>query len=126
MKSNTETGGFGGGYTDARDTQPRCRTANVLYLGDSARKAPKKDARPKFQLRTGASNCSEQMTDDSLAHLPRPVRYCVYALLALTMSGVLPMFAAGLLIEFTEIVGIWVLFPMFAGVCWLFVRVAFR
>ena len=58
----------------------------------------KEGARPQLQLRTGASNESDRMTDDILAHLPRWRRWALGAALALTITGVLPMIAANVLI----------------------------
>lgn len=116
MKTEIETVGFGGGFTDARSNTAarravplvQVRTRQGSYLGYET-----KDARPKRQLRTGVSNGSRQMTVDSLAHLPRWKRWCACALCSLTLSGILPMAAAGLLIELCDLVGWWLLIPLY-------------
>lgn len=129
MKTDRKTVGFGGGFTDARTVRPGCRTTAVLPRDCGSRYrvvAEKKDARPVLQHRTGVSNRSQQMTEDSLAHLPRWKRWGLYTLMALTMSGVLPMLAAGLLIEACDAVGWWLLLPLFAAVCAFIWRVVFR
>lgn len=100
MKTDRKTVGYGGGFTDVRTVRPRCRAEAVLPRDRGPRQrmvAAKKDARPKLQLRTGASNCGQQMTDDSLAHLPRWKRWGLYAIAGLTLSGVAPMALAALL-----------------------------
>lgn len=129
MKTEIETGGFGGGFTHARAVRPRCCAEAVLPRGRGIARGmvePKKDARPVLQHRTGASNCTPQMTDDSLSHLPRWQRWGVYAFGALTLSGILPMAAAGLLIELCDAFGWWLLIPMFAAEAAVIWRVVFR
>lgn len=115
MKTDKKTVGFGGGFTDARTVRPRCRATSVLprdygsrYRVDDA----KKDARPKRQLRTGASNCRQQLTEDSISRLPRWQRWGLCAVFALTLSGVLPSIAAAVLIWLCELVGWWLLIPI--------------
>ena len=129
MKTDIKTNGFGGGFTDVRTVRPRCRATAVLP-GDCGSRyrvvAEKKDARPVLQHRTGASNRGQQLTDDSLAQMPRWKRWGLYALMALTMSGVLPMLAAGLLIEVCDAVGWWLLLPLIAAECAFIWRVIFR
>ena len=119
METSNKTVGFGGGFTDAGTVRPRCRAAAVLPrdLGSRCRVVDEnKDARPVLQHRTGASNCRQQMTEDSIARMPRWQRWGLYALVALTMSGVLPMLAAGLLIELCDAVGWWLLIPLYIAV----------
>lgn len=118
FKSETDikTGGIGGGFTDARTVRPRCRATTVLP-GDCGSRyrvvATKKDARPKRQLRTGASNCRPQLTEDSIARMPRYQRWGLYAIAALTLSGILPMTAAALLGWLCDRVGWWLLIPLY-------------
>lgn len=117
MKTSNKTCGFGGGFTDARTVRPRCRATSVLPrdLGSRYRVvAAKKDARPVLQHRTGASNGSRQMTGRSIALLPRVLRGALAAGLALTLSGVLPMALAALLMQALEIAGWWLLVPIYA------------
>lgn len=116
MKTDIRTGGFGGGFTDARTVRPRCRATAVLP-GDCGSRyrvvAAKKDARPKRQLRTGASNGAYQLTEDSIARMPRWQRWGLYAIAALTLSGILPMAAAALLGWLCDLVGWWLLIPLY-------------
>lgn len=124
-----KTSGYGGGFTDVRTVRPRCRATAVLP-GDCGSRyrvvAAKEDARPKLQLRTGVSNCGQQMTDDSLAHMPRWRRWGIYALAGLTFSGILPMALATALIEVCDAVGWWLLLPLVAAECAFIWRVIFR
>ena len=115
MKTDKKTVGFGGGITNAQTVRPkRCAVPMVqMRRCENARMAAKKDARPKLQLRTGVSNCRQQMTEDSLAHLPRWKRWGACILGGLTISGILPMAAAGLLIELCDLVGWWLLVPLY-------------
>ena len=116
MKTDIKTGGFGGGFTDARTVRPRCRATAVLP-GDCGSRyrvvAAKKDARPKRQLRTGASNGAYQLTEDSIARMPRYQRWGLYAIAALTLTGILPMTAAALLGWLCDLVGWWLLIPLY-------------
>lgn len=92
MKTDKKTGGFMGGFTDARTVRPRCRATAVLPRDCGSRYrvvAAKKDARPVLQHRTGASNGAYQLTEDSIARMPRWQRWGLYALAALTMSGII-------------------------------------
>lgn len=116
MKTDKKTVGFGGGFTDARTVRPRCRATAVLP-GDCGSRyrvvAAKKDARPKRQLRTGASNGAYQLTEDSIARMPRYQRWGLYAIAALTLTGILPMTAAALLCWLCDLVGWWLLIPLY-------------
>lgn len=116
MKTDKKTVGFGGGFTDARTVRPRCRATAVLP-GDCGSRyrvvAAKKDARPKRQLRTGASNGAYQLTEDSIARMPRYQRWGLYAIAALTLTGILPMAAAALLGWLCDLVGWWLLIPLY-------------
>lgn len=116
MKTDKKTVGFGGGFTDARTVRPRCRATSVLPRDYGSRYrvvAAKKDARPVLQHRTGASNGAYQLTEDSIARMPRYQRWALYAFGALTLSGVLPMAAAALLITLCDLVGWWLLIPLY-------------
>lgn len=129
MKTDKKTVGFGGGFTDAGTVRPRCRAAAVLPRDCNSRYrvvAAKEDARPKLQLRTGASYCRQQMTDDSLAHMPLWKRWGVYALAGLTLSGILPMAACAALTTICDSVGWWLLLPLIAAECAFIWRVIFR
>ena len=119
MKTDVKTSGYGGGFTDARSyaaTRSATPLVQVRYRQGSYLGFETKDARPKRQLRTGKSNCRPQLTEDSIARMPRWKRWGLYALIALTMSGVLPMLAAGLLIELCDAVGWWLLIPLYIAV----------
>ena len=115
MKTDKKTVGFGGGITNARTVRPKRCAAPVVQMRrcENARMAAKKDARPKRQLRTGASNGAYQMTDDSISRMPRWQRWGLYALAALTLSGVLPMAAAALITWLCDLVGWWLLIPIY-------------
>lgn len=116
MKTSNKTVGFGGGFTDAQTLRPRCRATAVLPRDCGSRYrvvAAKKDARPVLQHRTGASNCGRQLTEESIARMPRWQRWGLYALGALTLSGILPMAAAALLGWLCDLVGWWLLIPLY-------------
>lgn len=119
MKTDKKTVGFGGGFTDARTLRPRCRATAVLP-GDCGSRyrvvAAKKDARSKLPLRTGASNGTYQLTEDSIARMPRWKRWGLYALAALTMSGIIPALACNALLWLCETVGWWLLIPLYVVV----------
>lgn len=115
MKTDKKTVGFGGGFTDARTVRPRCRATAVLPSDYGSRYrvvAAKKDARPKLQLRTGASNGSCQLTENSLAHMRRWQRWSIYTFFALCMTGIAPMALASFLIWLFDVIGWWVLIPI--------------
>ena len=116
MKTSNKTVGFGGGFTDVRTVRPRCRATAVLPRDCGSRYrvvAANKDARPKRQLRTGASNGAYQLTEDSIARMPRYQRWGLYAIAALTLTGILPMAAAALLGWLCDLVGWWLLIPLY-------------
>lgn len=102
MKTEIETVGFGGGFTDARSNAAARRAVPLVqvrarqgsYLGHE-----KKDARPKRQLRTGASDCSQQLTEDILTHMPRWKRWGFYTLAAGLITGIIPLAVAELLAD---------------------------
>ena len=54
-----------------------------------------------------------QMTSDSISRMPRYQRWGLYALGALTLSGILPMAAAALLGWLCVLVGWWLLIPFY-------------
>lgn len=103
MKTDKKTAGFGGGFTDARTVRlTGCRATAVLPRDYGARcrvVSAKKDDRPKLQLRTGASNRSEQLTEDILTHMPRWKRWGFYALAAGLITGIIPLAVAELLAD---------------------------
>ena len=98
FKSETDikTGGIGGGFTDARTVRPRCRATAVLP-GDCG-----------SRYRVVATK-----KDDSIARMPRYQRWGLYAIAALTLSGILPMTAAALLGWLCDLVGWWLLIPLY-------------
>lgn len=118
MRTEARTVGFGGGFTNAKTTAAERGAAAVVPVRrrEVARAARKEDARPVLQHRTGASNGFRQMTDDSLAHLPRWKRWGLYALAALTMSGIIPALACNALLWLCESVGWWLLVPLYVVV----------
>ena len=94
MKTDIRTGGFGGGFTDARTVRPRCRATAVLPRDCGSRfrvVAAKKDARTVLQHRTGLSISGRKLTEDSISRMPRWERWGLYAFGALTLSCILPM-----------------------------------
>lgn len=99
MKTEIKTGGFVGGFTDARIMRPRCRATAVVprNFNSRCRVDAKKDARPVLQHRTGASDCAQQLTEDILTHMPRWKRCGAYALAAGTLTGIIPLAAAELI-----------------------------
>ena len=115
MKTDTKTVGFGGGITNAQTVRPKRCAAPMVHARycENARVAAKKGARPKRQLRTGASNCRPQLTEDSIARMPRWKRWGLYALAALTMSGIIPAIACNALLLLCETVGWWLLVPLY-------------
>lgn len=118
MKTDKKTVGFGGGITNARTVRPKRCAAPVVQMRrcENARMAAKKDARPVLQHRTGASNGAYQLTEDSIARMPRWKRWGLYALAALTMSGIIPALACNALILLCESVGWWLLVPLYVVV----------
>lgn len=119
MKTQVKTNGFGGGYTNAATVRSGCRTTDVLLSFDESHHGVacrKEDARQQRQLRTGAPNCSQQLTDDSLTHLPRLARVSLLAVAALTLTGIIPMALCAALIAICDVIGYWPLIPMFAAV----------
>lgn len=101
MKTMIETVGYGGGFTDAQTMRPKRCAAPMVHARycENARVAAKKDARPKRQLRTGASNCAQQMTEDILTHMPRWKRWGIYAIVAGSVTGIIPLAAAELVAD---------------------------
>lgn len=73
MKTEIKTGGFGGGFTNARIMRPRCRATAVIPrdYNSRCRVDAKKDACPVLQHRTGVSKGAYQLTEDSIARMPR-------------------------------------------------------
>ena len=53
------------------------------------------------------------MTSDSISRMPRYQRWGLYAIGALTLSGILPMAAAALLGWLCDLVGWWLLIPFY-------------
>lgn len=114
MRTDSKTVGFGGGFTDARALRPERRAAHVVQVRhcEGARLAAYEDARPVLQHRTGASNCDRQLTEESIARMPRYRRWGLYALAFLTMSGIIPALACNALLCLCESVGWCVLIPL--------------
>lgn len=100
MKTQLETSGYGGGFANASEARSGFRAA--VPVSGTARHGARpayaqEDARPELQLRTGASKPLPEMTDDSLAHLPLPLRVAAYAAAIGTLTGIAPLALAGLL-----------------------------
>ena len=125
MKTEIKTGGFGGGFTNARIMRPRCRATAVIPrdYNSRCRVDAKKDARPVLQHPTGVSKGAYQLTEDSIARMPRWQRWALYAFAALTLTGILPMAAAALLGWLCDLVGWWLLIPLYVVVGRVFWRV---
>lgn len=118
MKTDIKTSGFGGGITDARAMRPERRAAHMVQVRhcEGARLAAYENARPVLQHRTGASNCGRQLTDESIARMPRYRRWGLYAVAALTMLGIIPALACNALLWLCESVGWWLLVPLYVVV----------
>lgn len=116
MKTDIRTGGFGGGFTDAGIVRPRCRATAVLPRDRGTRyrvAAAKEGARPVLQHRTGVSIAGCELTDESISRMPRWQRWGLYAGLVLSMSGIAPMAFASFLIWLCDLVGWWLLIPLY-------------
>lgn len=123
MKTDIKTGGFGGGFTDVGNMRPMRRTAQLVQVRtrERAQMAAYEDARPVLQHRTGASNGAYQLTEDSISRMPRWKRWGLYAAAALLMTGIAPMALASFLIWLCDVVGWWLLIPLFVvigGAMW--------
>lgn len=125
MKTDIETGGYCNGFAYPRSAQTDRHATQVVRVYGCACPPRNEDARPQRQLRTGASYCRQQMTDDSLAHMPRWKRWGIYALGALIMTGIAPMAIATALIHATDVFGAWLesiigaggMLALFLGAC---------
>lgn len=97
----SKTIGYGGGFSNARTSRSGRGAEGVLPLPchDSERVAFTENARPVLQHRTGASNRGEQLTEDILAHMPRWKRWGIYALVAGSIAGIIPLAAAELVAD---------------------------
>ena len=124
MRTDRKTVGFWGGFTDARAMRPERRAAHVVQVRhcEGARLAAYEDARPVLQHRTGASNCDRQLTEESIARMPRFKRWALCAVAALTISGVIPMSAAWFMSRVFDLLGWWLLIPL----CIVIGRVSWR
>lgn len=125
MKTGMKTVGFGGGFTDARTMRPERRATRMVQVChcDGARMAAYEDARPVLQHRTGASNCGRQLTEDSIARMPRWKRWGLYAAVVLLMTGVAPMALASFLICLCDLAGWWLITPLLIAAGCAFWRV---
>lgn len=127
MKTEIKTGGFGGGFTDARIMRPRCRATAVVprNFNSRCRVDAKKDARPVLQHRTGASDCDQQLTEDILTHMPRWKRWGFYALAAGLITGIIPLAVAelvadaftGVLMALESLIGSGMMSALGIGLC---------
>lgn len=118
MKTSSRTVGFGGGITDARNMRPESRAASLVRVRrrEGARMASKKDARPVLQHRTGASNCGDKLTVESISRMPRLMRWGLYAFAAALVTGVAPMALSALLIWLCGVVGWWLAVALLGAV----------
>ena len=116
LKTEIKTGGFGGGFTNARIMRPRCRATAVIPRDYNSR------CRVDAKKRCTARCCSTEracqkgltnLTEDSIARMPRWQRWALYAFAALTLTGILPMAAAALLGWLCDLVGWWLLIPLY-------------
>lgn len=127
MKTEIKTGGFGGGFTNARIMRPRCRATAVIPrdYNSRCRVDAKKDARPVLQHRTGVSNGAYQMTSDSISRMPRWQRWGIYAIVAGTLTGIIPLAAAelvadaftGVLMALESLIGSGMMSALGIGLC---------
>lgn len=125
MKTEVKTGGFGGGFTDARTVRYERGAVQLVQIRrqEGSRVGSNKDARPVLQHRTGASYCDRQLTDESIARMPRWKRWGLYAGMALVMSGIAPMALVAFLTWICELVGWWLLIPLYIVIGRVFWRV---
>lgn len=125
MRTVSETVGFGGGFTDAKALRPVGRAGRMVQArgAERPRMDAVEDARPELQLRAGASNCREQMTDDSIAPIGREGRWKSYAIASLVMTGIAPAVLCAVLIMACEAVGWWLAIPSLAAIGLAFWRV---
>lgn len=119
-----KTVGFGCGYETGTQRGAGYRSARLVSVRPRRSVRPhvrKEDARTRRQPRTGVSYRYQQMTGDSVSQFPerfrdyKPRDWLVAVLFALSMSGVLPMLACGLLTMLCEAVGWWPLFLLVAA-----------
>ena len=118
METETGTAGYASGFENGGAARAeRCAAPLVQVRGDeNTRMAPNKEARPKRQLRTGASYCDRQLTREIISRMPRLRRWGLYTALALLMTGVAPMALASCLARLCEAAGWWLLVPVYAAV----------
>ena len=128
MKTEIKTSGYGGGFTDARSyaaTRSATPLVQVRYRQGSCLGFETKDARPKRQLRTGKSNCTPQLTEDILTHMPRWKRCGIYAIVAGSVTGIIPLAAAelvadaftGVLMALESLIGSGMMSALGIGLC---------
>ena len=117
MKTEIETVGFGGGFTDARSNAAARRAVPLVqvrarqgsYLGHE-----KKDARPK-----------QQLTEDIVTQMPRWKRWGIYAIAVGSVTGIIPLAAAelvadaftGVLIALESLIGSGTMAALGIGLC---------
>lgn len=94
-----------------------CRPGEVLptALGDHSCMAQRQEyARTGVRPCTGKSVYSAEATEDIIDRLPRPARWAVYTILALTFTGIIPTLACAALEAACNALGWWLLIPIYA------------
>lgn len=124
MKSDYATCDRGGGRARARAPRAHACADAVLREGHAPRRGvvrAQEDARTERQLRTGQPVPTTEMTDDIIDRLPAPLRWAVYVLLALTMTGIIPALLVWALEALCAAVGswpVWLLLAAEAALIW--------
>lgn len=86
-----------------------CRCAVAKTREWLRRKMPARSG--NFERACQIAPCN--LTEDSIARMPRYQRWGLYAIAALTLTGILPMAAAALLGWLCDLVGWWLLIPLY-------------
>jgi len=92
------------------------RSGEVLppAIRDHSRMAPRQEyARTGSHPRTGKSVYSAEATEDIIDRLPRPARLAVYAIFALTFTGIIPTLSCAALEAACDALGWWLLIPIY-------------
>ena len=128
-ETRQETAGLRGGFGCGKPPQRiECVPASVLYEGHRSRASLQREgARTRRQTRTGGVKTFDRYDDEILAGKPLVIRRFCELFLALCLSGVVPMAAAGGLIWFVETFHCeWLAIVLLAAVGWFAVRVIAR
>lgn len=120
---------YDGGCRARQATTTRHRRASGVVLRDGTRPrcAIKKDARARRPPRTGCVKTHNSNDVEILAGYPKPIQWAAYLLVALAISGVLPMALAAALDMFCDAFNCWwLVFVLFGAELWFIVRMVGR